>query len=743
MSALLFRLGGVAAAHPWRTIAAWLAVLAVAVGLSLAVGGQPRDDYRVAGSPAQVGADFLAENFDGTLGSGARVVVHAENGTVDPAGLAALGDRLRALPHVTGVEPARMSADGDTALLSVHYGVPVTAFDGSEAVDALWTAAAELEGPDVQIALGGEVPENFAPPSGTAELIGIGVALVILVFAFGSVIAAGLPLAVALIGLGVGSSLITVLAGFSDVSNTAPTIATMVGIGVGIDYALLLVTRYVEGLRAGLPVRAAAARANGTAGVSVVFAGTTVLVCLLGLRLAGLPVYTSVGVATLLVVTAVMLTSITLVPALCSLAGTRVLRRAERRKPVAATVVSVPNATATTIAATTVATATATDNANDLPDTATARWAARIGRRPVPYALAALALLLLLAAPVLGMRTWPQDAGSGPDSATTRIAYDLVGSEYGAGANGPFLLAVDLDRLPADRLPQLAERISADAGVASVTPAVINDTATAALLVVEPVTGPQDEQTVVLIDRLRSELPDSVMVTGLTPAFADISERLSERLWVVIAFVVGLSLLLMTAVFRSVVVAVKAAVMNLLSVAAAYGVMVVVFQWGWGAQLLGLPHAVPVSSWVPILMFTILFGLSMDYQVFLLSRIREDYLATGEPRRSVVRGLASTGRVITSAAAIMIAVFIGFALDADPTVKMMGVGMATAVLIDATVVRMVLVPATMSLLGPANWWLPSWLDRILPRLDVDGQTDDVIGAGPARSGDGTRVPEPV
>jgi RND superfamily putative drug exporter len=477
-----------------------------------------------------------------------------------------------------------------------------------------------------------------------------------------------------------------------------------------------------------LPVRTAAARANGTAGVSVVFAGTTVLVCLLGLRLAGLPVYTSVGVATLLVVTAVMLTSITLVPALCSLAGTRVLRRAERRAPVANADFAGPSTPL---------------GVDDLPDTATARWAARIGRRPVPYALAALALLLLLAAPVLGMRTWPQDAGSGPESATTRTAYDLVGAEYGAGANGPFLLAVDLDRLPADQLPALTDRISADPGVASVAPAVLNDTATAALLVVEPVTGPQDEQTAVLIDRLRSELPDSVMVTGLTPAFADISERLSERLWVVIAFVVGLSLLLMTAVFRSVVVAVKAAVMNLLSVAAAYGVMVMVFQWGWGAELLGLPHAVPVSSWVPILMFTILFGLSMDYQVFLLSRIREDYLATGEPRRSVVRGLAATGRVITSAAAIMIAVFIGFALDADPTVKMMGVGMATAVLIDATVVRMVLVPATMSLLGPANWWLPTWLDRILPRLDVDGHPDAGIGAGPARSGDGSRVPEPV
>jgi putative drug exporter of the RND superfamily len=260
--------------------------------------------------------------------------------------------------------------------------------------------------------------------------------------------------------------------------------------------------------------------------------------------------------------------------------------------------------------------------------------------------------------------------------------------------------------------------------------------------VARPTTGPQDEATTALLDRLRESAPRGAMVTGLTATFADIADRLAERLWWVVAFVVTLSVLLLTVVFRAPVVALKAAVLNLLSVAAAYGVMVAIFQWGWGAELVGLPHAVPVSSWVPILMFTILFGLSMDYQVFLLSRIREDYLATGDPRRSVVRGLASTGRVITSAAAIMIAVFLGFALDADPTVKMMGVGMAVAVLIDATLVRMVLVPATMALLGSANWWLPGWLDRVLPHLDVEGPGAARRAAAPtsARLTDGTAGP---
>ncbi|HEY5881276.1 MAG TPA: MMPL family transporter [Nakamurella sp.] len=702
MSRLLTRLGHTAAVHPWRVIAGWLVALVLAVSLAAVVGDSPHDDYTVAGSPSQAGADFITERFGDAYATDARVVVRDPDGSVDPSTLDALSTRLADLPHVVAVDPPRLSADGDTALLSVRYDVPVTDFAGSEAVDALWSAADPTRQAGLQVALGGQVPENFAPPSGTAELVGVLVALLILVFAFGSVVAAGLPMAVALVGLGVGSSLITLLAAVTDVSTVAPTIATMVGIGVGIDYALLLVTRFVEGLRSGLPVPDAAARANGTAGVSVVFAGTTVLVSLFGLRLADLPTYTTVGVATLLVVLSVMLTSITLVPALCGLVGHRVLGRRARRGASVQSVLSVP----------------------DGRPAATARWARRVGRQPWPWALGALALLLVLAAPVLGMRTWPQDAGSQPESNTTRIAYDLVADEYGPGANGSFLLAVDLAGQPGGEPAldptALTVRLSAEPGVASVAPPVLNRAGDAALIVLQPTTGPQDEATTDLLMRLRADLPESVHVTGLTAVFSDISDRLADRLWVVIAFVVGVSLLLLTAAFRSVVVSVKAAALNLLSVAAAYGVMVAVFQWGWGAELLGLPHAVPISSWVPILMFTILFGLSMDYQVFLLSRIREDYLATGDPRGSVIRGVAGTGRVITCAAAIMIAVFVGFGLDADPVVKMMGVGMAVAVLIDATVVRMVLVPATMSILGRANWWLPRWLDRVLPHLDTEG-----------------------
>jgi len=350
----------------------------------------------------------------------------------------------------------------------------------------------------------------------------------------------------------------------------------------------------------------------------------------------------------------------------------------------------------------------------------TERWARWVAARPVPVAVAGLLVLLALAAPVLGMRTWPQDAGSQPTSNTTRRAYDLTAAEYGAGANGPLVVAVDLRTVSPDALPALVDRLRAEPGVAAVAPPVLNAARDAAVVYVEPTTGPQDTRTTDLLKRLRSHvLPAGAEITGLVAVFSDISDRLADRLWVVVAFVVALSLVLLTVLFRAPVVALKAAAMNLLSVAAAYGVITAVFQWGWGASALGLPGAVPVSSWVPILMFTILFGLSMDYQVFLLSRVREDWLATGDAHGSVIRGLTSTGRVITSAAAIMVAVFIGFAFDADSTVKMMGFGMAVAVFVDASIVRMVLVPATMSLLGTANWWLPAWLDRLLPTFDID------------------------
>ncbi len=683
MKTFLGRLGALCAAHPWRTIAVWVVLLTVALGAASAFGGTLQDNYYVDGLDSTAGTDLLTERFPELAGTDARVVVHDDR-PLDTGALTDLSDRLRTLDGVGTVSPPRMSSDGDTALISVQYRVPVTDFAGSDGIDALRAATEPLTRDGLQVELGGHVAENISTPGGTAEAVGIVVALVILLIAFGSVVAAGLPIAVAIVGVGIGSGTVMVSASVTQISPMAPTIATMVGIGVGIDYALLLVTRFTDGLRDGLSSVESAREANSTAGVSVVFAGTTVLLCLLGLRLAGLPVYASMGYATLAVVGAVMLTSITLVPALCALAGTRLLRRREKI---------------------------------GTGPTRTERWARMVCRRPVAWSLAAVMLLAVLAAPVLDMRLWPQNAGTQPTSNTTRLAYDLIEREFGAGANGPFMLAVDLGT--AD-LFSVTQALARDPGIASVGTPLVNAAGDTAVVVAEPTTGPSEEATVALLDRLRSDvLPDGVIATGVTPIFSDITDRVAERIWLVIAFVVALSVVLLTTVFRSIVVALKAAAMNLLSVAAAYGVMVAVFQWGWGAEFLGLPYAVPVSSWVPILMFTILFGLSMDYEVFLLSRIRDLWLRTGDARGSVVDGVASTGRVITSAAAIMIAVFLGFALDPDVTIKMMGVGLATAVLLDATIVRMILVPATMTMLGRWNWWTPFRRSTARPHISPE------------------------
>ncbi|GLW68040.1 membrane protein [Kitasatospora phosalacinea] len=706
MSTLLGRLGGAAAARPWRTVAAWVLLIVAVLGLAQAFGGEPRDNYRIPGTPSTAGMDLLNARFPETSGTSARVVVHDRGGRALPAeALAALRGSLAKVPHALSVSEPIPSRTGDTALLTVGYDVKVTAIKRVEGMDALQAATRAATDAGYQVEFGGELPEHFSAPNGTAEAIGMGAALVILVVSLGSVVAAGLPLLVALAGLGAGTGLITLMSAVTDISGIAPTVASMVGLGVGIDYALLLVSRHVEGLRRGLDARAAAAEANATAGASVVVAGATVLVSLLGLKLAGLSTYASFGYATFATVGAVMAAALTLVPALAALSGPRLLRRAERRAAAAPA---------------------APERARVPAATRTERWARLVGRRPVAAAVLSLVVLLGLAAPVLGMRTWPQDAGSQASGNTTRKAYDLVAEAYGPGANGPLLLAVDLDRLPKSELPSLVQKLAADPGIAAVQPARVNAAGDAAVISVQPRTGPQDAATAKLLKRLRAaELPAGVQVTGQVAAFSDISDRLSQRLWVVVPFVVVLSLILLTVLFRAPVIAVKAALMNLLSVAAAYGVMTAVFQHDAGARLMGLPHAVPVSSWVPILMFTVLFGLSMDYEVFLLSRVREDWLATGDPRGSVVRGLSSTGRVISSAAAIMVAVFTGFAIDPDITVKMIGVGMAAAVLVDATVVRMVLVPATMTLLGRHNWWLPRWLDRLLPQLRIEH------GAAPA------------
>ena len=709
MTRFLYRTGRWAALHPWRAVAGWLTFTLLLLGLAAGFGGTPQDNWDIPGTEAQEGLELLRDHVPGAGNATARVVVHDEDGSLQRTDLAAISERLLAMDHAASVSEPQLSGDRDTAILFVGYDEEVTHPDLMGNIDGLDEAVAPARDAGLQVELNGMLPETAAAPmSGHGELIGIVAALAILVLAFGSIVGAGLPVGIAVAGLVAGSGGLALLSRVMDVSPTAPMVATMVGLGVGIDYALLLVVRHVENLTKGLDVTEAAAQACATAGRSVVFAGTTVLVSLLGLRLAGLPTYSAFGFATAIAVVCVLSAALVLVPALCRLAGRRLVPRRVRRG-------GAPTRTPLT-----------------------ARWASRVGRRPLPWAIGAAAVMMLLALPALDMRTWPQDSGSASEELTTRRAFDLISAEFGPGANANMIVVAERDQVSGRELTTLRAELQGNPDLAFVGAPQLSPDGAVAAIDLQPVRESIDEGTPAMVEALRDQLPEGALLTGDLPLFADISEMLGDRLPVVIAFVVGVSVLLLAMVFRSIVIPVKAAVMNLLSIGGAYGVLTVVFQWGWGSELLGLDHAVPVSSWMPILIFAILFGLSMDYEVFLLSRIRESWLATGDPHGSVVQGLADTGRVISAAAAIMIAVFLGFATEMDVVVKMLGLGMAVAILLDATLVRMVLVPATMSLLGHLNWWLPGWLDRLLPRIDVD-----VAAYGEGGAARPTRPDEPV
>jgi RND superfamily putative drug exporter len=514
------------------------------------------------------------------------------------------------------------------------------------------------------------------------------------VLTFGSLVVAGLPIVVALLGLGLGSAGGMLLTAVMDISGFAPTVATMVGLGVGIDYALLLLTRFVEHRREGLGPVEAAARANVTAGRAVVFAGTTVLVSLFGLRFGGLPIFESFGTTTALTVVAVVAAALTLVPALARLAHRTLDRRAAR-------------------------------GTRGTRPAVTARWVAGIVRRPVVWLVASTTLLLLLAAPALGMRTWPLDPSVDAEGSTTRQAYDLTAAEFGPGATGPMTFVADLATVGATEVEAVRAAVADHPDVVGVTPVLPSPDRAIAVFSAEGAYAPQDERTRDLVEELREANPDGVVVTGYSPMQLDLSTIVSGRLWLVAVIVITLSMLLLALMFRSVVVPLKAAAMNLLSIGAAYGVLVAAFQTDTGAGLLGLDHGIAVSSFVPIIMFAILFGLSMDYEVFLLSRVREDYLRSGDAVGSVVSGITASSRVISSAAAIMVAVFVGFAFEPTPLIKMLGIGMAIAIALDATLVRMVLAPAVMTLLGRWAWWMPASLDRRLPHLSHDGAERDL------------------
>jgi RND superfamily putative drug exporter len=710
MSSFLERLGRWCARHPWRTIAAWVLVAIVVGGLAASAKGYS-DNFTIPGTESQHATDLLKEKFPAQAGATAQVVLHSTNGTLtDPTNAAAITTALAdvaRLPGVTGVvSPTEAGANGLSKSGDIGYAVVNYTKTGNEIkakdLDQLEAAMQPARDAGMQVEFGGEVARaGERPDLGSTEIYGLIAAMIVLLVAFGSVVAMGVPIGTALVGLLVGLSTVTVLTNFFDISSIATTIATMIGLGVGIDYALFVVTRHREQLAAGMSVADSAGHANGTSGMAVVFAGTTVVIAICGLIVAGIPTVTTMGFASAVVVAVSVLAAISLLPALLGVAGTKInsLRLPWVKRSQAA----------------------AAMHPEEIKKGMWVRWATHVANRPWRYLIASLVVLLALAAPALSMRLGQTDAGTLSTTSTQRRAYDLLGTGFGKGFNGPLLLVAEVPSGGTAALTPVVTAIGQDPDVAAVGQPRMNPGGDTAVIRVLPKSSPQAQETSDLVSRLRSDVIPAatansdvkVSVGGSTASFIDISDRIASRLPFFIGSVIALSFLLLMVVFRSILVPLKAAVMNVLSIGAAYGVIVAVFQWGWFRGLFGVSESLPIVSFIPMMMFAILFGLSMDYEVFLLSRVREEYLRSGDARTSVPIGLAATARVITSAALIMICVFLSFVLVDEPTVKMMGLGLATAVFVDATIIRLVLVPATMELLGNANWWLPRWLDRIL------------------------------
>ena len=705
MSTALYRLGRFAARRPWLVVGTWFVLAAVVVVANTTVGRDFEDTFTVPGQDSDDALVLLEEAQLDAAGTSAQLVIASVTAGESIADDAAAIDEIRAefaeLDDVVAVSEPQLSPDGTVALIRVQY--PPSDTITAVALEDLKELREEFDEADgLRVEADGELFFVFEEPgTGTGEMIGIVAAIIILLVAFGSVIAMGLPIGTALFGLALGVSSMALLTYLIDIPSWAPQMGSMVGLGVGIDYALFLVTRHREFLAKGMTVPEAAGRAVATAGQAVIFAGGTVVVAILGLAVAGIPFMTAAGIATSVIVLIMVTASVTVLPAFLGLAGHRIDKVRFRRSGT-----GVPTGVSP----------------------AWERWGTHVSKHAWAYMVGVVAFLLALTAPVLALQLGFPDEGTLPESRTERRAYDLVADGFGPGVNGPLVIAVDISA-DSTVVEPLVDAVAADVGVAAVSPADVNEAAGVATIVAFPTTSPQDADTVDTIRRIRSDVfpeildgsPATAHVGGQTAQFSDMGERVTDRLPWFIAAVILLSFVLLMLVFRSILVPLKAAILNLLSIGAAYGVLVAVFQWGWGAGLIGLESTVPIVSFMPMFMFAILFGLSMDYEVFLLSRVREEYLLTGDNERSVIHGIASTARVITSAALIMISVFLGFVLGDDPAIKMMGLGLATAIFVDATIVRLILVPATMKLMGDANWWLPGWLDRIMPTIDIEGE----------------------
>ncbi len=713
MATYLYRLGGWAFDNRRKVLLGWLLVLGLVIASATAFSGQFSSKFEVPGTESQRAQDLLYEKYPGAGGASARVVFEAPAGEklTDPANQAAVMESVERAAKADQVAQVvdpytakAVSKDGRIAYADVIYPMPADEVDDA-ARDELEQSAEPATTAGMQVEFGGGLVTEET--KSTAESLGIMIGFLVLALTLGSLVAAGLPLLTALIGVGVSVGTVTALTGAFELTDTAPTLATMLGLAVGIDYALFILARHRQNMGDGLEPREAAAQATGTAGSAVVFAGTTVVIALLGLMVINIPFLTVMGLAAAGAVIVAVLIAMTLLPALLGLSGRRITRlnrvlafRPRGRRPGR--------------------------------ETASVRYASFVTRRPLPVVLVGLVVLLGAAVPALHMKLGLPDGGSKPTTNTERRAYDLLTEGFGAGFNGVLTVVVDAPGATKEQQQQIAhevtDRLNEVPNVAAVSPPQQNEKGDVTISLVTPKTGPASDETKDLVAYIRDKaetIPEKyglqAYVTGTTALNIDTADTLAAALPKYVAVVVGLALLLLMVVFRSILVPLKAAAGFLLSIAASMGLVVLVFQDGHLAELLGVATPGPIVSFLPVLLIGILFGLAMDYEVFLVSRMREAYVRSGKPRESIVTGYGQSGRVVTAAAVIMTGVFAAFLLDPDPVVKSIGLSLAIGVLADAFVVRMTLVPAVMALLGHSAWKLPRRLERIVPSVDIEGE----------------------
>jgi putative drug exporter of the RND superfamily len=742
MTGVLYGLARFCVRHRFAVLSVWLLATVVLVAASHSLGDNTNNNLTLPGTNSQRATDTLSRSFPDQSNGTSPIVLHVGSGKLTdskyaPAVNQAAADVAKAPDVASVVNPltsagaSALSKNQKTGYLSVTLSVSPGAMSVDDAQNIIDAAAKPAQAAGIEVQTGGQLGQKVSNPSTeSSELIGILAAAVILTLTFGTVVAMLLPILTAILGLASALSIVTLFSHVLTVPTVAPTLATMIGLGVGIDYALFIVTRHFRGMKDGLEIHESIARATATSGGAVAFAGGTVTIALVSLAVAGIPLVATMGFMAAVAVVVAVLAALTLLPATLAIIGPRINSlRVHRSHPGA-----------------------------QPKQGLWARWASGVASHPVIASVAALAILIPLALPVLSLNLGQQDVAAMSKSTTVRQAYDQISDNFGPGVNGPLLIAVKLGspaqassssggssgssggssgssgsasndpRASDPRLQSLQKDVSQTSGVAAVTPIQIDKAGTIAYFNAIAKTGPAEQATTDLVNQLRSSVMPAAekgtnmtaYVGGTTASYVDLASEISSKLLLQILVVIALSFLLLMLAFRTVVIPAQAAVMNLLSIGAAYGVLTALFQWGWLHGAIGLESAVPIVSYVPLLMFAILFGLSMDYEVFLVSQIKEHADAGEDGKRSVVGGLVTSGRVITAAATIMVFVFGSFVLNGDPTVKQFGVGLAVAVILDATVVRCLLVPARMARLGKWNWYLPRWLDRILPHISIEG-----------------------